>query len=169
MNKKNTNYFSNLVSTVFFIGYFPLRGGGSWAALLCLIFFIFSKYLLVDIYDLSKNVFLIINLVILLFYLPLGIFTINRTITKENPDPHHVVFDEWVGMFIPMMFIDFNFIALLVSFFIFRFFDIFKPFPINLFEKLPKAYGVLGDDIIAGIFTLICIMIIQIFYTFPSL
>ena len=34
--------------------------------------------------------------------------------------------------------IDFNFIALLVSFFIFRFFDIFKPFPINLFEKLPS-------------------------------
>ena len=169
MNKKNTNYFSNLVSTVFFIGYFPLRGGGSWAALLCLIFFIFSKYLLVDIYDLSKNVFLIINLVILLFYLPLGIFTINRTITKENPDPHHVVFDEWVGMWIPIIFINFNFYALILSFFIFRFFDIFKPYPINKFEKLPKAYGVLGDDIIAGIFTLVIMLVLQEFFVFTSI
>tara|TARA_Y100001970_G_scaffold126027_1_gene155885 strand:- start:56962 stop:57471 length:510 start_codon:yes stop_codon:yes gene_type:complete len=169
MNNKNYKSISNLISTVFFIGYFPLRGGGSWAALVCLIYFIFSKYLLVDIFNLSTSVFFIINLIILLLYLPIGIFTINRTITIENPDPHHVVFDEWVGMFIPMIFIDFNFIALLLSFFIFRFFDIFKPFPINLFEKLPKAYGVLGDDIIAGVFTLICIIIIQIFYTFPSL
>lgn len=169
MNNKNYNSISNLISTVFFIGYFPLRGGGSWAALVCLIYFIFSKYLLVDIFDISKNIFFVVNLITLLVYLPIGIFTINRTITKDNPDPHHVVFDEWVGMFLPIIFLDFNFIALLLSFFIFRFFDIFKPFPINLFEKLPRAYGVLGDDIIAGIFTLICVLIIQIFYTFPSL
>lgn len=165
----NSKTLSNLISTVFYVGYFPLRGGGSWAALICLLYFIFSKYLLIDIFNLSNNIFFIINLVMLILYLPLGIFTINRTITKENPDPHHVVFDEWVGMFIPMMFIEFNFVALVLSFFIFRFFDIFKPFPINKFEKLPKAYGVLGDDIIAGIFTLICLLVIENFYIFPSL
>ena len=165
----NSKTLSNLISTVFYVGYFPLRGGGSWAALICLLYFIFSKYLLIDIFNLSNNNFFIINLVMLILYLPLGIFTINRTITKENPDPHHVVFDEWVGMFIPMMFIEFNFVALILSFFIFRFFDIFKPFPINKFEKLPKAYGVLGDDIIAGIFTLIFLLVIENFYIFPSL
>tara|TARA_B000000475_G_C15952417_1_gene429356 strand:- start:73 stop:573 length:501 start_codon:yes stop_codon:yes gene_type:complete len=165
----NSKTLSNLISTVFYVGYFPLRGGGSWAALICLLYFIFSKYLLIDIFNLSNNIFFIMNLVMLILYLPLGIFTINRTITKENPDPHHVVFDEWVGMFIPMMFIEFNFVALVLSFFIFRFFDIFKPFPINKFEKLPKAYGVLGDDIIAGIFTLICLLVIENFYIFPSL
>lgn len=165
----NSKTLSNLISTVFYVGYFPLRGGGSWAALICLLYFIFSKYLLIDIFNLSNNIFFIMNLVMLILYLPLGIFTINRTITKENPDPHHVVFDEWVGMFIPMMFIEFNFVALVLSFFIFRFFDIFKPFPINKFEKLPRAYGVLGDDIIAGIFTLICLLVIENFYIFPSL
>ena len=118
----NSKTLSNLISTVFYVGYFPLRGGGSWAALICLLYFIFSKYLLIDIFNLSNNIFFIMNLVMLILYLPLGIFTINRTITKENPDPHHVVFDEWVGMFIPMMFIEFNFVALVLSFFIFRFF-----------------------------------------------
>ena len=159
--------FSNLVSTVFFIGYFPLRGGGSWAALFCLIIFILSKWIFIDFLGISQISFLIINLVILIAYIPIGIYTINRTITEENPDPHHVVFDEWVGMFIPIIFIEYNIIALIISFFIFRFFDIFKPFPINKFEELPRAYGVLGDDVIAGIFTLIVMVILQTFIDFP--
>ena len=158
--------FSKIVSTVFFIGYFPLRGGGSWAALLCLIYFILSKIILIDIINISQNIFFIINLLLLLFYLPLGFFTINNSISKENPDPHHVVFDEWVGMWIPIIFLEFNFILLIISFFVFRFFDIFKPWPINKFEKLPIAYGVLGDDIIAGIFTYITVIILTLFIAF---
>ena len=108
--------FSNLISTVF-IGYFPLRGG-SWAALFCLIIFILSKWIFIDFLGISQISFLIINLVILIVYIPIGIYTINRTITEENPDPHHVVFDEWVGMFIPIIFIEYNIIALIISFFI---------------------------------------------------
>ena len=158
--------FSKIVSTVFFIGYFPLRGGGSWAALLCLIYFILSKIILIDIFNISQNIFFIINLLLLLFYLPLGFFTINNSISKENADPHHVVFDEWVGMWIPIIFLEFNFILLIISFFVFRFFDIFKPWPINKFEKLPIAYGVLGDDIIAGIFTYITVIILTLFIAF---
>ena len=159
--------FSHFISTVFFIGYFPLRGGGSWAALFCLIIFILSKLIFIDFLELRQVSFLIINLVILIAYIPIGIYTINRTITEENPDPHHVVFDEWVGMFIPIIFIEYNIIAIIISFFIFRFFDIFKPFPINKFEELPRAYGVLGDDVIAGIFTLLVMIILQTFIDFP--
>jgi phosphatidylglycerophosphatase A len=160
--QNNLIFFSKIVSTVFFIGYFPLRGGGSWAALLCLLYFILSKIILVDIYNISQDVFFIINLLSLLLYLPLGIFTINRSISKENPDPHHVVFDEWVGMWIPIIFLDYSLLLLIISFFVFRFFDIFKPWPINKFEKLPIAYGVLGDDIIAGIFTYFTVLILSV-------
>lgn len=158
--------FSQIVSTVLFIGYFPLRGGGSWAALLCLMYFIFSKIFLIDIINISQNIFFIINLLLLLLYLPLGFFTINNSISEENPDPHHVVFDEWVGMWIPIIFLEFNFTLLIISFFVFRFFDIFKPWPINKFEKLPIAYGVLGDDIIAGIFTYFTVLILTLFIAF---
>ena len=59
-----------------------------------------------------------------------------------------------------------NFVLILISFLIFRLFDIFKPWPINKFEKLPHAYGVLGDDIIAGIFTLFSMLIIIFLYPF---
>ena len=159
--------FSNLISTVFFIGYFPLRGGGSWAALFCLIIFILSKWIFMDFLGISQISFLIINLVILIAYIPIGIYTINRTITEENPEPHHVVFDEWVGMYIPIVILEYNLFAFILAFFIFRFFDIFKPYPINKFEDLPKAYGVLGDDIVAGVFTLIFVLIIESFIELP--
>ena len=99
--------------------------------------------------------------------LPLGIFTINRSISKDDPDPHHVVFDEWVGMYIPIVILEYNLFAFILAFFIFRFFDIFKPYPINKFEDLPKAYGVLGDDIVAGVFTLIFVIIIESFIELP--
>ena len=117
MNSKKITTFSKLVSSVFYIGYFPLRGGGSWAALFCLIYFILLRYLLVDFFDLSENLFLIINLIILILYLPLGIFTINRSISKDDPDPHHVVFDEWVGMYIPIVILEYNLFAFILAFF----------------------------------------------------
>ena len=97
----------------------------------------------------------------------IGFISIKKTTTIEDPDPHHIVIDEWVGMWIPLMFINYNnlnFVLILISFLIFRLFDIFKPWPINKFEKLPHAYGVLGDDIIAGIFTLFCMLIIIFLY-----
>ena len=160
MNSKKITTFSKLVSSVFYIGYFPLRGGGSWAALFCLIYFILLRYLLVDFFDFSENLFLIINLIILILYLPLGMITINRSISN-------VVFDEWVGMYIPIVILEYNLFAFILAFFIFRFFDIFKPYPINKFEDLPKAYGVLGDDIVAGVFTLIFVVIIESFIELP--
>ena len=116
MNSKKITTFSKLVSSVFYIGYFPLRGGGSWAALFCLIYFILLRYLLVDFFDLSENLFLIINLIILILYLPLGIITINRSISKDDPDPHHVVFDEWVGMYIPIVILEYNLFAFILAF-----------------------------------------------------
>ena len=64
-------------------------------------------------------------------------------------------------------FLEFNLFALVLGFFIFRFFDIFKPYPINKIEDLPGSYGVLGDDVVAGIFTFIFVFIIQNFIDLP--
>ena len=70
------------------------------------------------------------------------------------------------GAYVLKIPLEFNFTLLIISFFVFRFFDIFKPWPINKFEKLPIAYGVLGDDIIAGIFTYITVVILTLFIAF---
>ena len=51
------------------------------------------------------------------------------------------------------MFIDENFLHILLSFILFRFFDILKPWPISLADqKLKNSFGVMFDDILAGLF-----------------
>jgi phosphatidylglycerophosphatase A len=48
----------------------------------------------------------------------------------------------------------------LLGFLLFRFFDILKPWPIRKFEKLPKGWGILSDDLLAGVYAGIVLTII---------
>ena len=57
---------------------------------------------------------------------------------------------------------NFNFIEVLIAFFAFRFFDIFKIYPVNKVENIKGANGVIMDDVVAGIYSLIIIMIYKI-------
>jgi len=68
-------------------------------------------------------------------------------------DPSRVVIDEIVGFQFTMFLVTPTVGHILLGFLLFRIFDIAKPFPIRLSEtKLPGGYGVVGDDIIAGIY-----------------
>ncbi len=71
-------------------------------------------------------------------------------LTREK-DPEAVVIDEVVGYFFSFLFIEPTLKAMVVAFITFRLLDILKPYPIKLFEKLPKGHGVVADDVVAGI------------------
>lgn len=73
-------------------------------------------------------------------------------ITRKK-DPEDVVIDEVVGYYFSFLFVEPTLKSLLLGFVIFRILDIIKPYPIKLFERLPKGYGVVMDDLIAGITT----------------
>jgi phosphatidylglycerophosphatase A len=62
------------------------------------------------------------------------------------------VIDEVAGMLVAMAGHSISFLSLLAGFLLFRFFDIVKPYPIRRVEVFRKGYGILADDIIAGIF-----------------
>jgi phosphatidylglycerophosphatase A len=49
-------------------------------------------------------------------------------------------------------------ITVMLAFVLFRIFDIVKPFPISRMERLPGGYGVMADDVLAGLFTNILIL-----------
>ncbi|QTH70914.1 phosphatidylglycerophosphatase A family protein [Pseudoalteromonas xiamenensis] len=69
-----------------------------------------------------------------------------------------IVWDEVAGFYITMMFAPINWLTLLVGFLLFRFFDIAKPGPIRTLDrKLQGGFGIMADDILAGIFSLICL------------
>ncbi len=71
-------------------------------------------------------------------------------LTREE-DPEEVVIDEIVGYFFSFLLIEPTLKTMAAAFITFRVLDILKPYPIKLFEKLPKGHGVVADDVVAGI------------------
>jgi phosphatidylglycerophosphatase A len=68
-------------------------------------------------------------------------------------DPGPVVIDEVVGMLITLAFIPVGWSAALAGFFIFRVFDVIKPYPANRLERLHGGFGIMADDAMAGIYS----------------
>ncbi len=78
----------------------------------------------------------------------------------KREDPPQVVIDEVCGFLVCMLFIAPSTFNLAVGFFLFRFFDIAKPFPVRRFEKLPGGYGIVMDDVAAGVCGNLCLQAI---------
>ncbi len=74
-------------------------------------------------------------------------------------DSSKVVIDEVAGMFIGLLFVPVTATNLLAALILFRFFDIAKPLMVRKTEQLPKGWGVMGDDVLAGIYANIVLQI----------
>ena len=73
-----------------------------------------------------------------------------------------IVIDEVVGQLIAMMFVMDDFVLVFISFIIFRLFDIYKPWPASYADKkMTGGFGVMLDDVFAGIYTAIFIFLIS--------
>ena len=70
-------------------------------------------------------------------------------------DPQVIVIDEIAGFLIANFLNQSKLSSLILAFILFRFFDIVKPFPARQFEKLPGGFGIVLDDIVAGVYALI--------------
>ena len=99
----------------------------------------------------------------ILFYSMISYFLIKICIKNiTDKDPKYVVADEHIGQSISLIFCEQAIFDYLISFCLFRFFDIIKPFPINLVDNhLKNAFGVILDDVLAGIY--VCIVITYVF------
>ena len=148
----NTKRISFLFSSSFGIGNSKLFPG-TFASLLTLPI----VWLIRDFFSLNSF------LIILLFYSITSYILIKVCIKHiSDKDPKYIVADEHIGQSISLIFCDQQIFDYIVSFIFFRFFDIFKPFPINLVDKhLKNASGVILDDVLAGVF--VCIIIAYVF------
>lgn len=76
-----------------------------------------------------------------------------------------IVIDEFVGMFISILFLPKTMLSLFIAFILFRIFDILKPFPIGFVDKrVSGGFGIMIDDVIAGIFALITAHLLYAFF-----
>ncbi|MGJ8691919.1 MAG: phosphatidylglycerophosphatase A family protein [Thalassotalea sp.] len=95
-----------------------------------------------------------INLALLIVVMAVvGIYLCGKTAEAVGVDDHPaIVWDEFVGFFITMYFSPVTWATLLVGFLLFRFFDILKPWPISIADKkLHGGFGIMLDDILAGL------------------
>jgi phosphatidylglycerophosphatase A len=138
-----------ILATFFGAGFFPLAPG----TLTSLIVVILYKFFL---YNLSWPVYLLIFLC--LFFI--GVFVSTHYSTElGKTDPRKIVIDEACGQFIVLFQMPTSWFLLLLGFFLFRLFDIIKPYPIRKVENLKKGWGIMLDDILAAIYTIIIIRI----------
>ena len=110
-----------------------------------------------------------IFLSIILIGLVVGIWATGIVSTDDNPDPGKVVWDEYVGLWITCLLLPKTWEWLIFAFFIFRIFDILKPWPIKRVESFPKGWGIMLDDVLAGIYGNLCINITHILFLSFSL
>lgn len=81
---------------------------------------------------------------------------------KKPKDPSFVVIDEWAGMWITLLGTSrTDFFNIAICFLLFRALDVLKPYPIRALEKLPGAWGIMLDDIAAGIVALALKLILE--------
>ena len=91
-------------------------------------------------------------LVIILFFL--SVYCSQKTSdVLQVKDPKCVVCDEMIGFWVAMAFLPVTVFNVILGFLLFRLLDIIKPWPICYFERLPGGWGIVMDDIIAGLMT----------------
>jgi len=141
-----------LIGTGLFSGYAPVAPGTAGSLLCCIL-----VWFLPEMNPLFK-----IPLFILLFFVGVKV---SSDLEKEwGEDPSKVVIDEWAGMYFTLIFIPKNIIFFITGFLLFRFFDIFKPFPVRLGERLKTGWGIMVDDVLAGIYAALILQIVSLLF-----
>ena len=148
---------SKVFVTLFYIGYSKIIPGTIGSFFSFIIIFLLNS--LID-----KIYFYLIFSI--LFILSLYLINVYQRIICKTDTPE-IVIDEFLGIFIIFIFYDYfnnlNFYTIMIlGFIFFRIFDILKPFPINLIDKkIKNSFGVIFDDIVAGIYSVICLKLIN--------
>jgi phosphatidylglycerophosphatase A len=145
-------------STLFGVGYFPKAPGTAGTLLAAAVYF-----LLPDRW--FGNGFYVLGCV--LFLSLMSVFVISKTEKRLGHDSKKIVLDEFFGFFFAVIFLPKTLFVIIMVFFLFRFFDILKPVPVNILQNLPGGWGVMADDVMAGIYTNIFLQVLV--RIFPNL
>lgn len=144
LNKDATVVEPSLVTKIFasalFSGYSPIASGTVGSAVALAFYFIPGFESIVII---GASIFIVFVL---------GIRTANTMEKKYGHDPAEVTIDEVVGMWVSLFLLPKRIFIIIAAFFAFRFFDIIKPFPARKFDNMTGGFGIMMDDVVAGIY-----------------
>lgn len=131
---------AEVVATVFYVGYVPVVPATFGAG-----FGVLAYWFLVP-----RSVG--VELVVMLALIPVAILTSGKAEEGYGRDARCIVVDEVAGMFVSLYLLPRDPLVFLVAFFAFRVFDVLKPFPSGRLQKLRGGWGVVADDVFAGLY-----------------
>ena len=150
---KKPSFLPVLIATGFGSGFSPFAPGTAGALLATLIWFGLSLVV-------SEICLIWLTVAFILLFTLAGVWAVNRLESYWGEDPSRVVVDEMVGVWIPLLDAPAgNVWYVLGAFMLFRFLDIFKPLGIRRMESFPGGIGVMMDDILAGIYSFVVLII----------
>jgi len=133
---------STLSATFLGIGYFPVAPGTLASAVVVLMFRYFLHRL---------DWWLFLMLFAGLFFFGARVSSLYARKTDQE-DPRTVVIDEVAGQLLTLFLLQPQWSLLALGFFLFRFFDIVKPFPVREVERFPGGWGIMADDVVAALY-----------------
>lgn len=128
-------------ATLFFSGYTPLAPGTAGSAVVAVLYFYLGSSLGVAEW-----------LVVLATTFVVGVYTAHCMEREWGKDPGRVVIDEGVGYLVTVAFLPHSLGVAAAAFFLFRVFDVVKPTPVRQLERLPGGWGIVLDDVMAGVY-----------------
>lgn len=153
--EKISNFLTKIIATVFFVGYLPLIPGTFGSLVGVGLFYLlwgFSGW----IYFFSISGLIIVGLI--------TSGAAERLFNKK--DPGCIVIDEVAGMLVALSFMPPDFKIIILGFLIFRILDTLKPYPAGRLQNMHGAVGVMGDDLVAGVYTNVVLLLILRFTGF---
>ncbi len=148
------NFLEKILGTGFYTGYIPFASGtfGSLAALL-----------IYYIPGFENPLILLPAIFLFTFY---GIYAGNKLEKIYGKDPSQCTIDEMVGMWISLLFLPKKIFISILAFVIWRVLDIIKPFPAKNLEKLNGGLGIMMDDIVSAVYSLIVLHLLLLIFKF---
>ena len=142
-------FLSRFIATGSFVGYAPVAPGTAGSILALFLFWLLP----------ANSPFLLAATIVLLFLL--GVWAATRVEQESGvTDNQIIVIDEIVGYFITVAGFQKELKWLAIGLIIFRLFDIVKLYPAKAAEKLPHGWGVMSDDVVAGIYAAITLRLL---------
>jgi len=157
-NQNGAKRWAFAVATFFGAGYLK-PGPGTWASIAAALLWIATAWW----FHPSRDGLLLILGCGIVLALVLGVPA--ATIAERESgghDPGFVVIDEVIGQWIALLFCPPDWAHGLIALILFRIFDITKPFPVRRLERLPRGWGIVFDDVGAGLYALVVASLLRI-------
>lgn len=141
------NRIVTLFATFFYTGFFPFAPAT------------FATFVFLALYWLVPGGDWIATWTIFIPTLVLSIPASSRMEKTHGKDPHCVVIDEVVGIQVVLLGATPSLAGVIAAFVLFRIFDVWKPYPIDKLQSLPGGWGIVADDVLAGLYSRIVLVL----------